>query len=94
MTHIMVRHRVGNYDTWKKAFDNFADFRRTSGEKSYLIYQPEDDADNLYLMFEWDTPAHARKFFESSELKSTMQKAGVKETPEIRFLNESASGKL
>lgn len=94
MTHIMIRHRVDNYEAWKEVFDNFADVRKASGEKSFLIFQPEGDSDNLHLLFEWDTPENARKFLESSELKNAMRKAGVSEPPEIRFLNESERGKL
>ena len=92
MTHILVKHKVDDYANWKKAFDNFADFRKSSGEKSFHILQQEEDANNLYLMFEWDSPENARKFFESGNLKDAMEKAGVSEAPEIHFLNESDRG--
>lgn len=94
MTHIMVKHRVNDYRTWKHEFDNFAGFRRSSGEKSFHILQNEQDPNDLYLMFEWDTPENARKFMDSSNLKEAMTKAGVAEAPQIKFLNEFDRGAL
>jgi heme-degrading monooxygenase HmoA len=94
MTLVLVKHAVKDYTAWKSVFDGFADFRRASGEKSYRIWQPENDGNNLTLLFEWDTPENAHKFMESSRLKETMQKAGVASQPEIQYLHEAASGKL
>ncbi|MFZ5981571.1 MAG: antibiotic biosynthesis monooxygenase [Candidatus Zixiibacteriota bacterium] len=94
MTHLMIRHKVKDYEAWKTAFDNFASVRKANGEKSYMIMRSEDDAENLHLFFEWDTQENAQKFLRSPELKQAMQKAGVAEAPEIRFLNEAGRGKL
>ena len=94
MEHVLVRHRVDDYPKWKEAFDNFVETRKSFGEKSYQVLQHDEDTNNLYLMFGWDNKENAQKFFESSELKSTMQKAGVAEVPEIHFLNETDRGSL
>jgi quinol monooxygenase YgiN len=94
MTHVFVRHKVNDFNKWKKTFDDFADFRRSSGEKSYQVMQQDKDSNNLFLMFEWDTEANARKFFDSKNLQETMQKAGVAEAPDINFLNEADHGRL
>jgi heme-degrading monooxygenase HmoA len=94
MTRLIIRHKVNNYDAWKKVFDNFKDFRKSSGEKSYQIFHPEKDPNNLILMFEWDNTANAQKFFKSQELKDTMHKAGVAEDPQIEFVDEVAHGTL
>jgi hypothetical protein len=94
MTNLLIRHKVNDYAAWKVEFDNFAEFRKSSGEKSYRILHPEGESNNLTLLFEWDNPGNARKFLESTELRSTMQRAGVAEEPEIRFLEEIAQGAL
>ena len=94
MTQVMIRHRVQDYTAWKAEFDSFADFRRSSGEKSYRIMRPGDDANDLILFFEWDNRANAETFLSSSELKTAMQRAGVAEEPNIVFLNEVAQGAL
>lgn len=92
MTHLIIKHKVRDYTAWKNEFDNFADFRKTSGEKSYRILRPSEDPNDLTLLFEWDNDQNARTFFGSQELKSAMQRAGVAEEPRIQFLNEIDKG--
>lgn len=94
MTNLMIRHRVNDFSVWKKEFDLFAKTRKSSGEKSFQIFRPEEDAENLHIMFQWDNAANARKFLDSPVLRDTMQKAGVIEDPEIKFFGESYSGTL
>ena len=92
MAHVLIRHKVNNYDAWKSAFDEFIDTRRAGGEKSWQIFRLEEDPNNLVLLFEWGSFDTARAFLDSSDLKSTMEKAGVAEAPDIKFLNEAAAG--
>lgn len=94
MSQVLITHRVKEYAAWKSIFDNFADFRKSSGEKSYRILHPVDDPNDLTLLFEWDTQENAESFLASAELKTTMEKAGVAEAPKIQFLNEVAKGTL
>lgn len=94
MTHILVRHRVNDYEAWKKVFDDFVDTRKAGGEKAYEVFQDPDNSNDLTLLFEWDNRDNADKFFNSAELKSTMQKAGVAEQPTIRYLDLDDKGKL
>ena len=94
MTHVFVRHRVNDFETWKKAFDDFAETRKASGEKTFQVFRPGDDSKNLHLLFEWDNVDNARKFMESTELKDVMGRAGVAEEPDIQFLGEAFKGTL
>lgn len=94
MTHIIVKHKVNDYAAWKAEFDNFADFRKSSGEKSYRILQPTEDPNDLTLLFQWDSLQNAETFMGSSELKAAMKSAGVAEEPEIQFFNEVAEGSV
>ena len=94
MTYLHVQHKVRDYVSWKSVFDKFIDTRRASGEKSYLIMHPDDNPNNLVLLFEWDSAKHARDFLQSPELKKAMQDAGVTEIPEAHVLKEVARGKV
>ena len=91
-SYLLVRHKIKDYQSWKNVFDSFIDIRRKGGEKSFQIFCPETEPNNLYLLFVWDTLDNAKKFVQSTELKDTMMKAGVIEAPEILFLEEMASG--
>ena len=92
-TFMFVRHKVSDYPKWKAVFDEFVDVRRKGGEKSYHIFHPEDEPNNLYLLFSWDTMENAKKFSNSEELKNAMMNAGVTEKPDIFFFNKVAEGK-
>jgi quinol monooxygenase YgiN len=94
MTQMFIRHKVNDYEVWKAAFDKFAAFRKSSGEKSYHIFHHQDDPNNLYLLFKWDNLENASKFIDSSDLKEAMRRAGVAEQPEIHFLTEVDKGAL
>jgi quinol monooxygenase YgiN len=94
MAFVRVQHRVQDYDTWKQVFDGFHATRKSAGEKSYHIWQTEDDPNDLNLLFEWDNAENAHSFMASSELKDAMNKAGVLEHPRIDFLKEIDRGKL
>jgi quinol monooxygenase YgiN len=94
MAHVLIRHRVSKYDEWKEAFENFADVRKSAGEVSYQVMQHEEDSDNLYVLFEWDTVDKAREFLGSTRLRDAMQSAGVTETPEIQILKQTIKGTL
>lgn len=94
MTYMFIRHKVNDYDTWKAAFDKFTGFRKSAGEKSYRILRHQEDPNNIYLFFEWDSLDNARKFIDSADLKEAMRRAGVSEQPEIHFLTEVDKGAL
>ncbi len=94
MAHLLIKHKVKDYSTWKNVFDGFRDTRRSGGEKSYRILHPENEPNNLLAIFEWDNLDNARKFTNSPELKEAMGKAGVVEQPEIYFLQEYAGDKI
>ncbi len=94
MAFVFVRHKVNDYTAWKAAFDGFIDKRRAGGEKSYQILHPDDDPNNLLLLFAWDNLSNARAFMASPDLKEAMDKAGVLEPPETYFLEEYDRGKV
>ena len=92
MAHLLIRHKVKDYEKWKATFDGFIETRRASGEKSWQIFHPDDDPNNLLILFEWDNLDNARTFMENPDLKETMGKAEVLEPPEAYFLEEYDRG--
>ena len=92
MSHVLIRHKVNDFAAWKEAFENFGSVRKNGGEKSFQVLRHDEESNNLYIMFEWDSTENARKFLDSEELKSAMMAAGVSEAPEINFLSEALKG--
>jgi quinol monooxygenase YgiN len=94
MPYVTARHKVSDYQTWKKAFDKFASTRKAGGEISYKIWRDAEDPNDLSLLFEWDTIENANKFMNSPELQTAMKEGGVTEKPRIQFLTTLDEGKL
>jgi quinol monooxygenase YgiN len=92
MVNLFVRHKVKDYAIWKAAFDASIKTRRAGGERSYQIFHPDDDPNNLLLFFEWDSLANARTFMANAEVKGAMGEAGVIETSEAYFLERYDRG--
>ncbi len=92
MAHLLIKHKVEDFDRWKKGFDDFIETRRASGERTWHIFRSEDDSNNVFALFEWDAMENAEAFTGKPELREAMQKAGVSGEPEIFFLNEADSG--
>lgn len=86
MVHVLVHHRVEDYNRWKKAFDDAVEWRRERGEKSFEVYRREHDSGDLTLLFGWDEIGVARDFFASAELRRRMEEAGVVGEPDVTFL--------
>ena len=64
MTTLRIEHAIHDYDTWKTAFDSFAEARAKAGARSFTIRQPADDPKYLMLDLEFDTTARAQAFAE------------------------------
>lgn len=92
MTTVLIKHPVEEYAKWKSAFDDFIDYRKAGGEKSYQICRPIDEPNNVVILFEWDSVENAKKFLDSQDLKDAMQKAGVVGPPEITLMETTAKG--
>ena len=92
MAHLLIRHKVKDYSVWKTTFDAFIETRRKSGEKSWQIWHPDGDPNNLVLLFEWDNLKNARAFMSNPDLKHAMEEAGVIEPPEAYFLEQYDRG--
>jgi heme-degrading monooxygenase HmoA len=88
MPYLMIHHKVENFNKWKPKFDEHGEKRRAAGSKKYQIFHSADDANNLVLLFEWDSLDNAHAFAESEDLKQKMKEAGVIGEPDIYFLNE------
>lgn len=88
MVHVLVRHRVANFEAWKAVFDEAFMLRKSAGERNFHLYREVNDPSDLTLFFEWESAAMAERFLQSDQLKTAMQKAGVQGEPEFHILQE------
>lgn len=89
MATIIVKHRVENWETWKRAFDGHEAERRKYGWLGHTVQRGSDDPNTIVIIGSVQDLARAREFAASPELKSVMMKAGVLGPPDIQYLEEA-----
>ena len=62
MITLRIEHPITDFDTWRAAFDRFADMRSRSGVREHTIWQPVDDPAYVLIDLDFDTVDHARSF--------------------------------
>lgn len=88
MPYILVHHKVTEYAKWKTVFDEHANMRKGGGSKGGWLFQGADDANEIVIVFEWESLDKARAFVGSDDLREAMEKAGVAGPPTIVFMEE------
>jgi quinol monooxygenase YgiN len=82
----VVTHRVSDYETWKRAFDEHATTRRAAGLITSHINRSVDDPNLLSVYLAGTDRAQLEAFFASEDLKATMKNAGVEGPPTITLI--------
>ena len=82
---MFVRHEVADYGAWRKAFDEFGPMRKKMGLTSKGVYQSTDSPNDVTVIHDFHSLEKAKAFAASPELKSAMEKAGVKGAPQIWY---------
>lgn len=88
MAYLIVRHKVSDYEKWKRAFDEHGATRAASGSKGGQLYRNANDPSEMIGVFAWSDLDHARQFAQSDDLRETMQRAGVADIPDIYFVEK------
>ena len=89
MTHMLVRHKVADFDEWKSVYDDHRIAREAAGLKDLHLWRNEGDPSEVILLFEASDVAKAKEFASSPDAKEKMQAAGVQGPPDIVFLSEN-----
>ncbi len=64
MATLHIEHPITDFETWKGAFDRFAEARARAGVTASRIRQPEDDDRFIVVDLEFDKPEQAHGFHE------------------------------
>ena len=85
MATMFVRHKVSDYDSWKRAYDEFASVRKEKGLTAASVHRDPNDPDIIIVMHQFKDMNAAKGFANSEDLKSAMAKGGVSGPPEVWF---------
>lgn len=87
---LFVRHEVGDYGSWKKAYDSFAPMQKKMGVTYQAVYQSTEDPNDVTVIHDFHSLAKAKAFAASPDLKSAMEKSGVKGAPQVWYTTKSS----
>jgi hypothetical protein len=86
MGYLLVRHKVKEFDEWKRVFDAHKHAQVEAGLRIEKVmrnlYQPSE----VFLFFEVMDLAKARGFVFAPELPKAQEESGVIDKPDIYFL--------
>ena len=61
-TSLQIRNTVHDFEAWKVAFDKYERFRADHGVRSYRVLRRADDAQDVQVILDFDTPEAAVEF--------------------------------
>jgi hypothetical protein len=80
---MFIRHRVSDYDTWRKAYDAFD--KASRGVRGDAVYQEIDDTRDITVWHDFDDRQAAEAFAASEDLKAAMAEGGMEGAPTVWF---------
>jgi quinol monooxygenase YgiN len=89
MATMLVKHRVANFESWKKVFDSMEAVRKEHGWLGHEVHRDAGDPNIVVIVNRVRDVEGAKRYGGSEALRSGMKKAGVLGAPEITFLDEA-----
>jgi hypothetical protein len=86
MAMMMIHHRVQNYQAWRHIYDAHEPARNSAGLTNGRVFRSADDPDDLVILFDMADRKKAEAFAESEDLKTAMQRSGVRGRPDVQFV--------
>ena len=73
MAYVLIEHRVGDFEIFKKVYLDDAERRERLGCRGGQVFRVADDQNQIVVMLEWETVEGARDFAGSLELEQAME---------------------
>ena len=85
MATLLVQHAVGDYEAWRKVYDEVDDLRTQHGCTAERVWQAPGSPNNVLVLHEFPTVAAAEGFASDPALREAMDRAGVAGPPRIEI---------
>jgi hypothetical protein len=89
MATMIVKHRVANFESWKKVFDEMVPVRTQHGWTGHRVLRDATDPNVVTIVNRMKTLDGAKSYGVSTELRAAMQRAGVQGPPELSFCEDA-----
>ena len=88
MAYVLIEHRIGDFDSFKRVFQDDAERREGLGCRGGVVYRVADDPGNVIVVLEWETLEAARDFAGSLEFEEAVEWASSDiATPRVTVLD-------
>jgi hypothetical protein len=87
---MFIRHEVADYSAWRKVYNAFASTQRKLGVITQAVYQSIENPNDVTVTHDFKTTEKAKAFISAPELKSAMDKGGVKGTPQVWITTQAS----
>ncbi len=88
MKHLVVNHKVTDYNAWRKEFDKDESVRTKYQVKVESVLRDRKDPNQITVVAGVPDYESADRFIQSPELKQAMSKAGVVGVPEVQLCED------
>ena len=82
---IVIKHKVADYEKWRKGYDAHDSVRKAYGISHYMIGRGIDDPNTIVVINKFSDVQKAKEFSMLPNLKEAMKKAGVISKPEFYY---------
>ncbi len=89
MPILLVRHRVQDYDTWRRVFQDEAETRRANGSRQERQLRNASNPSEVWLLLEWDDLFRAQLYASSEDMRAALVRAGVIDHPDYWYLEDT-----
>jgi hypothetical protein len=89
MARLVVKHRVANFESWKKAFDSMESVRKEHGWIGHTVLQDAGDPNLVMIVNHVRDLDGAKRYGGSQALRDGMAKGGVLGVPEVAFFEDA-----
>jgi hypothetical protein len=86
-SYALVRSKVANFESWKKAYDAHLLVRQQFGLEEVQLLRGADDPNDIVLLFKVSSLDRAKAFMADPAVVEVMQKSGLVGMPDVTFLS-------
>ena len=86
-SYLLVRAKVQNFGSWKKAYDAHLPVRQEYGLSEEHLFQGAEYPNDVVLLFKASSLDRAKAFMNNPAVGEVIQKSGVVGKPDVAFLN-------
>ena len=94
-TIALIRHRVDDFEAWKKVYDGFAPTQAEHGVHAHQVLRSIENPNDVIVTHTFESSEAARAFLAMPELKEAMSEGGVDtDSVDISYFDEVEAGAL